>query len=98
MLQLKDKLNIKVSYQMCEDEDERVEMIGDLAMLYETSQMEIRQILQSYGVYEKKEGKTEKAQYARALWSVTGVPEKEWLKISLKAKKQLMEWIKDGSK
>lgn len=95
-LTIKEKFQIKTIYDMAEDEDERIETITECAILYESTQMEIRQMLQDEGVYVKKEGKSEKEQFAVALWAITGVDKKEWLKLSLKAKKQLMEYFRNG--
>ena len=96
MLGLKDKLQIKTIYVMAEDEAERMEAINVLAESYNVSSMDIRQILQEYGVYGKKEGKTVKEQYAAALYAVTNIPTKEWMKLRLESQQKLMEIFRNG--
>lgn len=81
-------------YKECENEEERNDMVSALAERQNTSEMEIRQILQIEGAYVVKEGKTEKEQYAQALWSITNIPVKEWMKLTIKNQKALMEIFK----
>ncbi len=96
MLGLKDKLQIKTVYTMSETESERIEAIKILAETYNVSTMDIRQILQEYGAYGKKEGKTVKEQYAAALYAVTNIPAKEWMKLRLESQQKLMGIFRNG--
>lgn len=90
MLNDKAKRVIKECYVDSADETERKEAIVELAELLESSQMEVRQFLQDEGIYMKKEGKTDKQQYATALWAITGISEKEWMKLTYKSQIALM--------
>ena len=78
-------------YKDCENEQEREDTVVDLAGLYKTTKTEIRKLLQDAKVYVAKEGKTEKQQYAAALWAITNISEKEWMKLTLKSQKELMK-------
>jgi hypothetical protein len=86
------------AYKECLDEEERIETIEEFAQFYEVPQYQIRQTLQNKGVFVKKEGKTEKEQYANALYAITLIPQKEWMKLTLKSKKALMEVFKGSNK
>ena len=97
MITSKQREFIRNAYKECVDEDERVETIEDFAEFYEVPQYEIRQVLQDGGVFVKKEGKTEKEQYAKALYAVTLIAEKEWMKMTLKSMVKLMEIFKGSN-
>ena len=85
-----EELQIISVYGEAETEEERNETVGCLAVFYDLTEMAVRQILQAEKVYVKKEGKTEKEQYASALWAVTNIKESEWMKLTLQAQKDLM--------
>ena len=97
MLGLKDKLQIKTVYTMAESESERIDAIDVLAESYSISVMDVRQILQEYGVYGKKEAKTVKEQYAAALYAVTAIETKEWMKLRLDSQKKLMDIFRNAA-
>lgn len=84
-------------YQAAETSDERDETVVALAEEYGVNEMEVRQDLQTQKVYVEKEGKTEKEQYAIALSIVTGVEAKEFMKLTFKAQKQLMDVFRGGN-
>jgi len=77
-------------YQAAETSSERDETIKELANESGLKQFQIRQILQEEKVYVEKEGRTEKESYAYALSCVTGIDQKEFMKLSLKAAVKLM--------
>jgi len=93
LTEAQDKQIVAV-YKDAETEAERQESIVALAKEFGVSEMYIRQVLQIEKVYKVKEGKTEKEQYAHALWAITGIDKKQWMKLSLQAKKDLMEVFK----
>ena len=84
-------------YKECNTEEERIDTVTALSEAYELNEMEIRQVLQTEGVYIMKEGKTSKEQYAHALWSITNIPAKEWMKLTAKSQKTLMDIFKKGN-
>ncbi len=92
----KFKDQIRTAYLECVDENERAETIVTMAELYDITPMHVRQVLQDQKVYKVKEGKTEKEQYAEALWAITQIDRKEWMKLTLKAQKKLMEIFRNG--
>ncbi len=94
MLTYKQKLAVAKAYTLAEDEQDRAETIECLAKDFETTQMDIRQILQDFKVFVKKEGKTVKQQYAKALWSLTNIPEREWMKLTFDSQQKIMEIFK----
>lgn len=94
MLKAREREFIRNAYKECIDEEERIETIEEFAEFYEVPQYEIRQVLQDVGVFVKKEGKTEKEQYAKALYAVTLIAEKEWMKMTLKSMVKLMDIFK----
>jgi len=74
-----------------------METIEEFSEFYETPLYEIRQVLQDGKVFVKKEGKTEKEQFARALYAVTLISEKEWMKMTLKSMRKLMQVFKGSN-
>jgi len=97
MITKEQKKFIRGAYAECLDEAERTETIEDFSEHYEVPMYEIRQVLQDQGVFVKKEGKTEKEQFARALYAVTLIPEKEWMKMTLKSMIKLMNVFKGSN-
>ena len=81
---------IVVVYKDSADDADREDSIKVLAGEFNVTQMEIRQTLQAAKVYVDKIGKTEKEQYAAALYAVTLIPAKEWMKLTAKSQKALM--------
>ena len=94
MLTDKQKEDLVQVYKDCENEQERNETVTEMAAHYNTTEMEIRQILQVERVYKKVEGKTTKEQYANALYAITGIPSKEWMKLTFKSQEKLMNIFK----
>jgi len=84
-------------YQDCENEAERLETVKEMADYHKVGEMEIRQVLQIRKLYKKTEGKSEKEQYANALYAITLIPPKEWMRLTLKSKKKLMKLFKEGN-
>ena len=85
------KQEIVKAYKDCETEAERVETVELMADWYNTTEMEVRQIIQAENAYVTKEGKTTKEQYAAALYAVTGISTKEWMKLTFKSQEKLMK-------
>ena len=79
------------AYGECINEQERNEVVEDFSEFYEVPLYEIRQVLLNQGIYKKKEGKTEKEQLARALYAITLISEKEWMKLTIKSLTKLMD-------
>ncbi len=84
-------------YKDCATEEEREETVQEFAAHYKVSTFEIRQVLQEAKVYQTKEGKTAKEQYANALYAVTGILPKEWMKLTFKSQQKLMKIFKESN-
>jgi hypothetical protein len=94
MLTAKEEITIRECYRDSVTEQERKDTILELSTMLGISTMDIRQFLQLEGMYMNKEGKTTKEQYANALWAVTGITKKEWMKLTLKSQRHLMDIFK----
>lgn len=96
MLTEQDKRAI-IDVYVDSEEHEKKALIKELSSVYQEPQFQIRQVLIDAKVYGKQEAKSQKEQYAEALWAVTGIPRQEWMKLRLDSKKQLMEIFKQAN-
>jgi DNA-directed RNA polymerase specialized sigma subunit len=97
MIKQAHKDMIITAYKDCETEAERTETVTEFASLCGVGEYEVRQVLQEAKVYYAKEGKTQKEQYANALYAVTGIQPKEWMKLAFKSQEKLMKIFKDSN-
>tara|TARA_R110000851_G_scaffold202599_1_gene354361 strand:- start:216 stop:506 length:291 start_codon:yes stop_codon:yes gene_type:complete len=88
-MNLEDQLNVAMLYEECENEWQKKTCIAELADFYGLQEYNIRQVLIEQKVYAEKT-KSEKEQYATALWAVTDIEESEWAKLKVKTLKKIM--------
>ena len=96
MLNTTEVKQMAAVYQDTQTEEERVALVKEFAKVYNATEMEVRQALQEAKVYRAKEGLSEKQQYAKALWAITNISEKEWMKLTADSQKRLMAIFRSG--